>query len=261
VVPLLITALVIAVFAGITVVEVAFVERVARHFGLPRSIDLILAIAVLAGTGYVAFWLYLLHPTIGVVGIGMFWLGTLAVAARRATLTGWPRLNAEFVLPLALTLSSALLSLGLLLLYRRPEAFAEIATRRFTAQQLPADNILPQLFADRLLNGESPRALFGDWLSSDRPPLATGWILMFQQPFELVSVSRTTAYFVGAFTFQITWVAGLWAVLRSSRVGHLATTLAVLVTAFTSVTLINSVFTWPKLSAGAFTLASSAQRS
>ena len=79
-------------------------------------------------------------------------------------------------LSLVLTLSSACSVVGMLLLSRTPDAAAQIAAHRFTLQQLPADNVIPQIFAERFLNDQSPKALIGDWSSSDRPPLATGWM-------------------------------------------------------------------------------------
>ncbi|WP_373069703.1 hypothetical protein [Gemmatimonas sp.] len=254
-VPLAIVLSVMLVFLAVTCVQIALIEPVARRLALPPSLDFITAVASLALVGFALFWLYLLDPRAGTVALAAFWMVVLTLAAQRVHGSARLPLSADFVQPLVLTLSSACLGLGMLLLFRTPDAAAQIAAHRFTVQQLPADNIIPQIFAERLLNDQSPKALIGDWLSSDRPPLATGWILLFQQPLQLVGVSRANAFFVGSFTFQMTWVAGVWAVLRACRFGRSASTIAIVFTAFTSVALINSVFTWPKLSAGAFTLA------
>ena len=254
-VPLGIVLSVMLVFLAVTCVQIALIEPAARRLALPPSLELITAVAALALVGFALFWLYLLDPSAGTVALAAFWMVVLTLAAQRVRGSARRPLRADFVQPLVLTLSSACLALGMLLLFRTPDAAAQIAAHRFTLQQLPADNVIPQIFAERLLNDQSPKALIGDWLSSDRPPLATGWILLFQQPLQLVGVSRANAFFVGAFTFQMTWVAGVWAVLRACRLSRSASTIAIVFTAFTSVTLINSVFTWPKLSAGAFTLA------
>ena len=253
--PLAIVLSVMLVFLAVTSVQIALIEPVARRLPLPPSLEFITAVAALALVGFALFWLYLLDPRTGTVALAAFWMVVLALAAQRVRGSGRRPLRADFIQPLVLTLSTACLVVGMLFLFRTPDAAAQIAAHRFTLQQLPADNVIPQIFAERLLNDQSPKALIGDWLSSDRPPLATGWILLFQQPLQLVGVSRANAFFVGAFTFQMTWVAGVWAVLRACRFSRSASTIAIVFTAFTSVTLINSVFTWPKLSAGAFTLA------
>jgi len=255
VVPLGIVLSVTLVFLAVTCVEVALIGPIARRLTLPPSLDFITAVAALALFGFALFWVYLLDPRAGTVALAALWTVILTLTAQRVRASAHLPLSADFVQPLVLTLSSACLGLGMLLLFRTPEAAAQIAAHRFTMQPLPADNVIPQIFAERLLDGQSPKALIGDWLSSDRPPLATGWMLLFQQPLQLAGVSRANAFFVGAFTFQMTWVAGVWAVLRACRFGRSASTIAIVFTAFTSVTLINSVFTWPKLSAGAFTLA------
>jgi hypothetical protein len=64
--------------------------------------------------------------------------------------------------------------MGVLLLRGSGRTLSDTASRRFI-DNLAIDSLLPQMFADRLVDGEDPRHLaFGWWSSSDRPPARRG---------------------------------------------------------------------------------------
>lgn len=56
-----------------------------------------------------------------------------------------------------------------------------VSASRFS-HDLPPDNILPLAFANALRTGHVASPFFGDWLSSDRPPLQVGFCLLLGLP-------------------------------------------------------------------------------
>lgn len=55
----------------------------------------------------------------------------------------------------------------------------ELFSSRWTNPPLPVDNVLPMIFADQIRSGQVSKPMFGDWLSSDRPPLQAGVYLLY----------------------------------------------------------------------------------
>lgn len=130
-------------------------------------------------------------------------------------------------------------------------SYAEIAQHRF-AFSLTPDNYLPELLARVHAFDLHRTPFFTDWLSSDRPPLQSGFILL-QSPF----------YFLGWDTgaLQTGLVVQVWVLplalvaFRYLGLGIVPSMGATLVILFSSVFLINSVFVWPKLLPAAFLFA------
>ena len=119
---------------------------------------------------------------------------------------------------------------------------------------LPGDNFIPTIFAERLHSGVSPKAPGGDWLSSDRPPLQAGLALVTLPAFRALDIGYDKACATAGVWFQLLWIPALWVFLRwlglTERDAHAATAALV----FTGWLLFNSVFVWPKLAGAALVL-------
>jgi hypothetical protein len=220
-----------------------------------RGTPLLLALA-LAASGSVAilsFWLYYADPTVGQTGSFFFVFGAaLAVAwcwregVERATLR-------ELATPAALWALASAFVLFLGYLHGGTGEPLLTATMRFS-HQLPTDNEIPRFFADYFyLHGHSGTPPpFGDWLSSDRPPLQIGYVLS-QRPFGWDGAGLH--YEVMALVVQQLWIFGMWAVLCAARLTPRTRGLVALAAIVSDIGIIHAFFVWPKLIAAAFALA------
>ncbi|HEV2726912.1 MAG TPA: hypothetical protein VGV34_01385 [Solirubrobacterales bacterium] len=122
---------------------------------------------------------------------------------------------------------------------------------------LPTDNGIPFFYADWFFDhgyrGDPP--LFGDWLSSDRPPLQIGYVLA-QRPFGWDETGLH--YQVLGVVLQQLWIVGAWALLLAGRVGRLTRALTMIVLLLSSLAILNGFFVWPKMLPAAMLLAAAA---
>ncbi len=236
------------------VMFIALGWSVARWLGLsecpwvnPPLVPL-LAAAGVALLGYVAFWLYFAHPLAGRI---FSW--TLSIASAITLLWRAPGVGKKICLPLYLAALIGLFYLGLLLLAEPPK-FSLAAANRFVPG-MPPDNEIPRTFADRLWQGVSPKDLWGDWKSSDRPPLQAGWTLLTWPVTDGLGFDPDTAAGTAGVWFQLLWVPAVWAFAQ--YLGANARQAAALVCAitFNGVFLLFSVFVWPKFAAAALVMA------
>jgi hypothetical protein len=124
-----------------------------------------------------------------------------------------------------------------------------MATLRFI-DGLPSDNAIPLIFANRLWEGADPRVIFTEWLSSDRPPLQTG-IVLIQRPLELLSGNNFDRPYQVLSTFvQCQWVSAVWLLCRTACLSVQSARRVILLCSTTGFFLLNSTFVWPKLLAG-----------
>src|SRR5205823_5786789 len=93
--------------------------------------------------------------------------------------------------------------------------------------------------------------LLPDWKSSDRPPLQTG-IVLLTEPF---TGARDVPYQIVGTLLQVTWVAGIVAVLRAIRLPWRTVLVSVFAIALTGFGFFNSIYVRPQMLAGAFVLA------
>jgi len=202
-------------------------------------------LAIIFLCSYALFWLYFLHPLAG-------YAGSLVLTATAAV--GWlliirqcnARVAYDIVAPTALAGLIGLFSVSLLTVAQSPMSIPDLARHRFSPG-LPPDNLIPGLFADRLYAGQSPKLILGDWLSSDRPPLQTGWILLSRPLCEWLNVSLEASTYVSGVVAQLAWVPATWWAVR--WLGLPAGTAGFLCAMFaaTGFFLQNTVFVWPKL--------------
>jgi hypothetical protein len=230
----------------------------AAHLGL-RGTPLLLAVG-LAVSGLLAlltFWAFFAAPLLGetvsflVPGLSLLVIVLVLQGGRVDR-----GLLAELAVPLGLWAlgSGFLLFLGFL--HGGTEDPLVISATRFSSP-LPTDNILPGYFADWFFEHghQGPPPPFGDWLSSDRPPLQSGYLLS-QHPF---GWDRTglRSEIVGVIVQQL-WIVGLWAFLTAGRVGRVGRGLAVAAVLLSGVVIVHGFYAWPKLLPVAFLLAAAA---
>jgi hypothetical protein len=111
---------------------------------------------------------------------------------------------------------------------------------RFT-HPLPNDNIIPKILAEQLKQGRILRPAYGDWLSSDRPPLQIGLYL------GLVLQNGNFGYQIVASWLQATFLFGVWAVAAAANLPTRARRLVLLACCLLPTAIINTFYTWPKL--------------
>ncbi len=211
---------------------------------------------LIAGAGYLAFWACFAHPRLGDAYVGLLtvgllvWLGSARGAA--AALALW---RDERWWRVWLTLAGVgLVYFGLLHLRDCDAPWSWLAANRYRPG-LPPDNEIPQMFARRLLEGQSPRHLIADWLSSDRPPMQTGAILLLGPLLRPTDGAQFDSLCQAmGFWFQLLWVPALVGLLQSLGLTLRRALALVACIAATAVLLINTQFVWPKLAAAGFVL-------
>lgn len=251
--------LVLFLMEGTVVVLVATAARVWVSHGIPSgdSRTTIAACGVVGALAYAVFWLHFADATLGRVSTWAVLLAALVTLLRSAlrnrdAAADRLRPACDAWAPAALALVIGLAFFAALHLHQVEPTIARLAATRLGS--LPADNEIPQIFADRLLRGLSPKSLVGDWLSSDRPPLQTGWQLVFARPLLSLGMDSDNAMQGAGIWFQLVWVPGAWAWLR--RMEQPPGRSAAILLAVTPCTFLflNTVFIWPKLGAAGFLL-------
>lgn len=205
-----------------------------------------------AGVAYCAFWPYLINARVGkaiTLAIALATVAAIVNEIRDRTLkNGLFRELAICALLMGL-LTTAYSALGYL--YRYSDSPIIQAQERFLP--LPPDNIIPYVFAARLYHSVPVRPwLYGEWKSSDRPPLQAGATL-FQLPLWRAGQREFHYQTLGTF-LQSMWIAAMWILLRPAGV---AKRTIVMVCAFciaSGTFLIFTFFVWPKLLASALFL-------
>lgn len=249
------------VFSGAGVAAQIWRRRLTRQGSTALEAILLGALAPCA-LGYLAFAAYFTHP---LLGRAVSYLSLTAIFATLAHTYLVPLLRFSPYSPsrplpppalhtrlLALTALAGLLYISALFIF--PGAsFTDTARQRFYAT-MPGDNEIPRIFAERLSTGVSPKAIGGDWLSSDRPPLQTGLALVTLPAFRALDIGYDKACATAGVWFQLLWIPALWVFLRwlglTERDAHAATAALV----FTGWLLFNSIFVWPKLAGAALVL-------
>ncbi|MBI5689405.1 MAG: hypothetical protein HZC55_04855 [Verrucomicrobia bacterium] len=206
------------------------------------------AAGAVALLGYCAFWAFWLHPVLGQAFSSLVLGGAILLWWRRPADS--PALDPEALATLRLLGLFGLFSLAWLHLYPTTTDYHTLAAQRF--RPMPGDNTLPHNLAADLQAGRPLRTPHADWLSSDRPPLQAGWLLLTRPVTSWLSLDDRTASGTAAWWCEGLWIFAAFGLLRTlglRRPRALAWT-ALLV--FTGFFLLNTIFTWPKLSAAAF---------
>ena len=238
-----------------------------RRVALPDALAPLVACGLSAACGYGVFWVYSVDGSAGLVASWAVTLGGLAGLAGQALTGGRTFRRAlgggELGAAGGLTVLAGALYLGMLYLPAAGSTLlpGALAEQRFLASPLPPDNLLPQIFADRLYRGQEVRPrLLGDWHASDRPPLQVG-VLLLTRPVVLAALRRDVEIVdqTAGLWFQLAWVSAAWALLRGAGLGRRSAGRVVAAVVPVGFLFLNSVYVWPKLggaalAAGAFAL-------
>ena len=229
---------------------------IVQNQKLTSSFTLILGITISSFIGYATFWLYFLNHTIGQIVSSVILLtavGCLVRLYQKKTFIQSIK-SVDLLFPLLIMFVTGLFYVSVLYAWPLGELPEILAQVRFFGYSFPPDNIIPKLFADKLYVGSDPRHLIGDWLSSDRPPLQSG-LMLVQRPFmDLTRLELGLHYQLLATIIQCSWVPAMWALCRTVNLSGQRIALVMGFSIFSGFFLFNSVFVWPKLIAGALTI-------
>ena len=234
------------VFTALAVPPAAFFARQVR---LPPYLWAGAGCAGVALYGYFAFWLFFIAPWLGVAFDALAIVGSVIWIARNRRIL---KPSADVLVPLALAFAVGLVYLGTLSLH---VGYGSLERAAAATWGLPGDDMLPRFLADSIGDGDDPRHSFAGWLSSDRPPLQAGLVLL-QRPFVPPLLWISQGYPLLAVICQLTWVAGVWGLLRTMGASIARSVVALALISSTYFVYLNTVFTWPKMLAGALVLLS-----
>ena len=221
-----------------------------KRYKLNSEFTLILSIAISASIGYLTFWSYWLNQYFGLaisifVMFSSLWIGGSLYQRNKSKIIETIQ-SKDIWIPVSTMFLVGLFYLSLLYISIPGQTEqVSIAEWRFFDSR-PADNAIPVQFANILYNGLDPRTFVHDWLSSDRPPLQTG-ILLIQRP--IMALTELSYQLLGAI-IQCSWVAALWALCRTVKLSGRSLAMVMSFTIFSGFFLFNSVYIWPKMLAG-----------
>ena len=202
-----------------------------------------------AAAAYAAFWPYVISARAGKAVTLSIAVCTIAVIGNEVRAR---KLTIELLRELAICtllmglVTTAYSAIGYL--YRYSDNPIIQAQERFL--HLPPDNIIPYVFAARLYHSVPVRPwLYGEWKSSDRPPLQTGATLL-QLPLWKAG-QREFKYQTLGTLLQSMWIAAVWILLRSAGVPRRTIVVVCAFCAASGTFLLFSFFVWPKLLAAA----------
>lgn len=242
----------------LTALPVVAAVLLAARLGV-RSVPVLLAIG-LAASGSLAmltFWAYFADPLLG-KSFSFFLL--FGAAAASAWILYQRSLDSRLLRQLATPLALWFLGTAFILFFGflhggTDNPLGTAATR--TLPQLPSDNVIPAFFAEWFyVNGHrTPVIPFGEWLSSDRPPLQIGYVLGQRQ---FGWDSTALHYQVIGTVLQQLWIVGLWALLLAARLGRTTRGLAIATVLVSDLVFVNGFFIWPKMLPAAMLLGAAA---
>lgn len=199
--------------------------------------------------GYLVFWIYFASALAAKLISAALLIGGAVHAWRALPLPDVAR--REVLVVARAMLAVGALHLALLQLYPSARAFDDLAANRYR-ENLPGDNTLPHNLARALVEGDDPKRANGEWQSSDRPPLQTGWLLLTWPATAALGIEPRTASGTAATWFQLLWIAAVYGLLRSLALNPSRAIAWTVVIGLSGFCVQNTVFTWPKLAAGAF---------
>jgi hypothetical protein len=204
-----------------------------------------------AASSFVVFLVTWLLPPAGA------WVATVLVASAivevlRSRVWRYWRPALPIVL---LTVGFVVVDLGVMYFWGSPSGAFSLAEQRFGFGGLANDNYIPYLFSERLVTGESTHQLLPDWNGSDRPPLQAG-LLLIVRAIAAPIAGGTSGAFGGSIVAQALWIPAMFAALRAAGTARKAAIVGVVMVGVSGTTILNSLFTWPKLMSAALILCS-----
>lgn len=241
-------------FALILLPGMAVALAIARRTYLSPVHAVMIVVLTNATLGYIAFWAYFGHRLLGrTISYSTLALSAIALVPMLRHEAGLRKLVKQIAIPFSYVLVAGVCYVCLFFLYSNPvKTGGDVANWRFSKEVLPGDNIIPLIFAHKIYD-DAPLRPFccGDWLSSDRPPLQAG-IVLLEWPFKLVNAGMQ--YQLVSTALQCFWICGVWCFLKSlrTREHRIRQVLAFLI--LSGFLFYNSVYVWPKLLAAGLIL-------
>jgi|GEM_PF-148953 len=224
------------------------------YLGHLRPWGILLSLTATVTLGYLSFWAYFASPVIGTIFVLSVWVLSIIILFRqRPAIVAWLGSDSESRDAIAVSFFIGLAYIAILHLHGST-SIGDLAGYRFLSN-LPPDNRIPQLFAEHLVQGLSPKALIGDWLSSDRPPLQTGIVLLASICGRLLHFDFTTLSESVGLWYQLIWVPVAWCFGRQAGFSKLGTFSLVVAATVTGFFFFNSIYVWPKLGGAALIVA------
>lgn len=234
----------------LTTLGAALLQTFALWRVLPPQLHALAAFAGVALLGWMNFWTYFAHPLAGkIFSWTLCAAACLALFRKESDSDGNAGETGRII---GLTALIGVFFMALLLTFE-PVHLSHAAANRFNPG-LPSDNEIPRMFSERLWAGQPPRNITGDWLSSDRPPLQSGWVLLTWPVLNRLGFEADVIALTGGVWFQLGWVLAVVALLRHQglSLGHACACVTAL--AFSGLLLLFSVYVWPKLGAASLVL-------
>ncbi|MBV9302305.1 MAG: hypothetical protein JOY62_18110 [Acidobacteriaceae bacterium] len=207
-----------------------------------------------AALGYLAFWIYFGNRLLGkILSFGSVAIAALVLAIILIRHRRMRNLCREIATPFVYVSTVGVCYLCFLFLFGLFPSGASVPGLRFFKELRPGDNLVPLVFADKILT-RAPIEPFccGDWLSSDRPPLQTG-IFLLQRTLKL-SRDIGLQYECLGTALQCLWICGVWCLLKTVRAREYPMRQVLGFLIFSGFLFYNSVYVWPKLLAATFVL-------
>jgi len=239
----------VVLFAFIVAASTGWGALGCEGLKLPGRFGFMLGFGVLVFLAYLAFFVFLVDARIGRAVAGAVGLGSLGLTVWQLS-RSQVRKNLEQVdvwLPVLLLFLYTASCLLVLLLHGGDP-------RRALTSYLPEDNILPQIFADRLWSGDSVRPFYGDWLSSDRPPLQAAVDLLCL-PFVPLGFNADDVYGIVSTLCQTVWLPAVYLLARQMHWSGYAMKFMLVWFVGSGFFLLHSIYTWPKLFSASLFLA------
>ncbi|HTU00443.1 MAG TPA: hypothetical protein VMG58_01455, partial [Candidatus Sulfotelmatobacter sp.] len=225
----------------------AVARRLAARSLVPSHWMPLVAAAAAAALGYGAFWAYFAGATIGkVFSAGIFVVACADLLRERKTGAG---LDSDALAAPKLLVLVGFFYVALLNFFPSSLDYYSHAAGRWLA--LPNDNTIPHKVAADLFQGLTLHWPKTGWLSSDRPPLQSGWMLLSWPFTAALGLDDQTAGGTAALWLQLLWVFAAYGLLRALGLGRERACAWIAVLSLCGFFIVNSVYTWPKLSAGA----------
>jgi hypothetical protein len=230
--------------------------KLGVSLNLARAMSMILGGS--AFIAYAVFWIYLSGRA---AGDAASWT-VLSASFIAIALLLWntplrPALGARVLQCLGTVLLVAVFYNSLGFIHEEDSDLGQIAQNRYLPKVLPPDNVLQELFAERIYDtdaGGKPltEPLIAYWHTSDRPPLETA-ITLLVMPFAQKTTRDLHYQLLGIF-LQCTWIAGLWTLLHAVGIRGRYIASAIAFGVVSDFCLVHSFYVWPKLFAAAFCL-------
>lgn len=212
----------------------------------------VIVIATGATLGYLAFWAYFFSKVFGIIfSYGVYALSASVLLPRVRSKAAFKITAQQIAEPLLYSTLAGLCYACFYFLFASPYAPGSFAAgNRFFTLERPGDNIIPYIFDERIYDRKPVRPFCcDDWLSSDRPPLQAG-IVLLERPFPLMK-DMDLRYELLASALQCFWICGVWCLLKSLNTPRRRIRQVLGFLIFSGFLFYNSVYTWPKLLAAA----------